>query len=106
MQQVYFKRMTKQDITKSVAICTESVESFWGISKDVALEYTPIKICSERNVNYFPEGITIHKGYQGEKDWRITGSEFKKLYCDDNPEVGDLMCIKKCGNDIFHLSII
>jgi 5-methylcytosine-specific restriction endonuclease McrBC GTP-binding regulatory subunit McrB len=106
MQQVYFKRMTKQDITRSVVICTESVESFWGISKDSTLEYTPIKICYESNPDYYPENITIHKGYRGEKDWRICGEEFKKLYSDESPEVGDLMCVKKIGADKFCLSII
>lgn len=106
MQQIYLKRMTKQDITRSVAICTESVDRFWGISRDETSEYIPIKICSENNPTYFPNDITIHKGYQGEKDWRITGSEFKKLYIDDNPQEMDIMCIKKTNDGNFILSII
>lgn len=106
MQQIYLKRMTKQDITRSVAICTESVDRFWGISRDETSEYIPIKICSENNPTYFPNDITIHKGYQGEKDWRITGQEFKKLYADDNPQEMDIMCIKKTNIGNFVLSII
>lgn len=105
MQQVYLKRMTKQDVTKSVTVCTESVERFWGLSKDNILEYIPIRICSGNNPTYFPDGITIHKGYVGEKDWRITGSEFKKLYTADDPKEKDIMCVVKNGNT-FSLSII
>ena len=106
MQQIYLKRMTKQDITRSVTICTESVDRFWGISRDETSAYIPIKICSENNTTYFPNDITIHKGYQGEKDWRITGQEFKKLYADDNPQEMDIMCIKKTNVGNFVLSII
>lgn len=106
MQQVYLKRMTKQDITKSVTICTESVDRFWGISRENANEYTPIRICSVKNMEYFPEGITIHKGYQGIKDWRITGAEFKKLYEDENAAKHDIMCVVKNNNNDFILSII
>lgn len=106
MQQIYLKRMTKQDITRSVAICTESVDRFWGISRDETSEYVRIKICSENNPTYFPNDIKIHKGYQGEKDWRITGAEFKKLYADDNPQEMDIMCIKKTNIGNFVLSII
>lgn len=106
MQQIYLKRMTKQDITKSVAICTESVDRFWGIPSENTLEYTPIKICSENTPEYFPEDITIHKGYQGEKDWRITGSDFKKLYADYDPREYDIMCVKKIIPNTFVLSII
>ncbi|MEE1271675.1 MAG: AAA family ATPase [Bacteroidales bacterium] len=98
--------MTKQDITKSVAICTESVDRFWGIPSENTLKYTPIKICSERDLNYFPIGITIHKGNRGEKDWRITGTDFKSLYADDNPEEHDIMCVRKINSDTFVLSII
>jgi len=105
MQQVYLKRMTKQDITKSVTICTESVESFWGVNPEDANEYTPIRICHEKNPSNFPEGITIHKGYQGEKDWRITGKYFKSLYSDDNPQVGDIMQVIKIADNTFVLSI-
>lgn len=106
MQQIYLKRMTKQDITKSVAICTESVDRFWGIPSENTLEYTPIKICSENTPEYFPKDITIHKGYQGEKDWRITGSDFKKLYADYAPREYDIMCVKKIIPNTFVLSII
>lgn len=106
MQQIYLKRMTKQDITKSVAICTESVDRFWGIPSENTLEYTPIKICSENTPEYFPKDITIHKGYQGEKDWRITGSDFKKLYADYDPREYDIMCVKKIIPNTFVLSII
>ena len=106
MQQIYLKRMTKQDITRSVTICTESVDRFWGISREETTEYIPIRICSENNPTYFPNDITIHKGYQGEKDWRITGTEFKKLYTDDNPQEQDIMCVKKTNVGNFVLSII
>ena len=75
MQQIYLKRLTKQDITKSVAICSESVESFWDIDSKATDQYTPISICHIDNSDYFPPEITIHKGYGGEKDWRICGSE-------------------------------
>lgn len=106
MQQIYLKRMTKQDITKSVTICAESVDRFWGVSRDETAEYIPIKICSENIPTYFPDDITIHKGYQGEKDWRITGTKFKKLYADDNPRELDIMCVKKTSTGNFVLSII
>lgn len=95
MQLVYLKKMTKQDITKSVTICTESVESFWGVSLADAEEYTEIKICSIDDQTYCPDNICIHKGYQGIKDWRITGKEFKNLYKDRDPQVGDIMCVTK-----------
>ena len=79
MQLVYLKKMTKQDITKSVAICTESVESFWGVSLADAGEYTYIKICANDDPSYCPDGISIHKADRTHKDWRITGKEFKNL---------------------------
>jgi hypothetical protein len=104
MQQVYLKKMTKQDITRSVAVCTESVECFWGLSSQNTTEYMPIRICSENNLDYFPNDIEIHKGYNGEKDWRITGS-FKDLYRDSNAQEGDIMCVKKMKR-FFILSII
>lgn len=106
MQQVYLKRMTKQDITKSVTICTESVKSFWGIDPDMTNEYVPISICHEDNPLYLPDGITIHKGYQGIKDWRICGNEWKKLYAHENPEEGDIMAIRKLGSNSFSVKII
>lgn len=106
MQQVYFKRMTKQDITKSVTICTESVKSFWGIDPDMTNEYVPISICHEDNPQYFPQGITIHKGYQGIKDWRICGDEWKKLYNNENPQEGDIMQIRKMKNNSFSIKIV
>lgn len=106
MQQVYLKRMTKQDITKSVTICTESVESFWGVNPEDANNYTSIRICNEKYPDNFPGGITIHKGYQGAKDWRITGDHFKSLYSEDNPQVGDIMQVKKLSEDTFTLSIV
>ena len=95
MQQVYLKRLTKQDITRSVAVCTESVSSFFGVSVDATGEYVPINICHEDNPSNFPSGITIHKGYNGEKDWRICGDEWKKLYAHQDPQEGDIMCVKK-----------
>jgi hypothetical protein len=106
MQQVYLKRMTKQDITKSVTICIESVKSFWGIDPDMTNEYVPISICHEDNTLYLPDGITIHKGYQGIKDWRICGNEWKKLYAHENPEEGDIMAIRKLGSNSFSVKII
>ncbi len=106
MQQIYLKRMTKQDITKSVAVCTDSVDRFWGVSNENTLDYMPIKICNEKEPTYFPKGITIHKGYQGEKDWRITGSEFKQLYADYTPQEQDIMCVRKINSDTFMLSIV
>ena len=63
MQQVYLKRMTKQDITKSVTICTESVYSFWGVDPNMTNEYVPISIYHEDNPQYLPDGITIHKAF-------------------------------------------
>lgn len=105
MQQVYLKRMTKQDITKSVTVCFESVERFWGVSKNATKEYAPIMIASEDNSSYFPKDITIHKGYQGEKDWRITGAEFKSLYSHYDPQEKDIMCVKKIKS-YFLISII
>lgn len=105
MQLIYLKKLTKQDITRSVAVSSDSIETFWGITRDNGTEYHQIKICSEKSPNYFPEGITIHKGYQGEKDWRICGTEFKKLYSDEEPMIDDIMCIKK-HKDLYYLSII
>lgn len=106
MQQVYLKKMTKQDITRSVTICTESVYSFWGVDPNMTNEYIPILICHENNPHYFPKGITIHKGYQGEKDWRICGSNWKPLYENDNPEIKDIMMVRKYKNQTFSISIV
>ena len=106
MQQIYLKRMTKQDITKSVAVCTESVQSFWDISLEATDEYTPIEVCHVSNPSYFPTGITIHKGYGGVKDWRICGENWKKLYANDNAEIGDIMFVRKLGNRCFSVEII
>ena len=105
MQLVYLKKITKGDITKSVTICTESVESFWGVSLADAEWYTDIKICSIDNPNYCPEGICIHKGNRALNDWRITGKEFKNLYKDRDPQVGDIMCVTK-DSDKFIIRII
>lgn len=106
MQQVYLKRMTKQDITRSVTVCTESVKSFWGVDPNMTNDYMSISVCHDDNPTYFPEGITIHKGYQGEKDWRICGNEWKKLYADDEPEEGDIMAVRKNSGGKFSLRII
>ena len=106
MQQIYLKRLTKQDITKSVAICSESVESFWDIDSKATDQYTPISICHIDNSDYFPPEITIHKGYGGEKDWRICGSEWKKLYAHDNPNVGDIMVVRKLNTRCFSVKIV
>ena len=105
MQQVYLKRMTKQDITKSVTISAESVDTFWGVDKNETNDYVPISICHEDNPKDSPEGITIHKGYQGEKDWRICGKEWKKLYAHEDPEEGDIMEIRKM-RDSFSVKIV
>ena len=105
MQQIYLKRLTKQDITRSVAICTESVNSFWGVSLDATEEYIPIKICHEDNPVSFPSDITIHKGYQGEKDWRICGDSWKPLYKHQDPSEGDIMRVKK-NKDTYAVKII
>ena len=75
------------------------------VKPEDANEYTPIRISHEKNPSNFPEGITIHKGYQGEKDWRITGKYFKSLYSDDNPQVGDIMQVIKIADNTFVLSI-
>ena len=106
MQQVYLKRLTKQDITKSVAICSDSVSTFWDVSLTAPEEYIPIQICHEDNLSYFPQGITIHKGYGGEKDWRICGREWKSLYADDNPEEKDIMVVKKIGYRSFSVKVL
>lgn len=105
MQQVYIKRMTKQDITRSVAICTESVEPFWDLSLKNTTDYTDISVCHVDRPNYFPSDITIHKGYGGEKDWRICGNDWKKLYADDNPQEGDMMIVRKIGYRRFSIQI-
>ncbi len=106
MQQVYLKRMTKQDITRSVTICSESVKPFWGIDPNMTTDYMAIGVCHESNPSYFPQGITIHKGYQGEKDWRICGNDWKKLYSADDPREGDIMTVKKLGDKKFSVKII
>ncbi len=106
MQQIYLKKLTKQDITRSVTICTESVRSFWGCNPNATEEYMPINVCHESNPKYFPEGITIHKGYNGEKDWRICGNEWKKLYADDEPDIADIMMVRKLNDNSFAVSII
>ena len=106
MQQVYLKRLTKQDITKSVAICSDSVSTFWDVSLAATEEYIPIQICHADNPSYSPQGITIHKGYGGEKDWRICGREWKSLYADDNPEEKDIMVVKKLGYRSFSVKVI
>lgn len=106
MQQIYLKRMTKQDITRSVTICTESVKTFWGVDPNMTNDYMSINVCHEDNPHYFPSGITIHKGYQGEKDWRICGNEWKKLYADDEPEEGDIMKVNRLGDNRFSVTII
>jgi hypothetical protein len=105
MQKVYLKRMTKQDVTRSVAICTESVDSFWDIPLNATDEYTSIFVCHVDNPSYFPTGITIHKGYGGEKDWRICGNDWKKLYADDDPAEGDIMVVRKLGYRRFSVEI-
>lgn len=106
MQQVYLKRMTKQDITRSVTICSESVKPFWGIDPNMTTDYMAIGVCHESKPSYFPQGITIHKGYQGEKDWRICGNDWKKLYSADDPREGDIMTVKKLGDKKFSVKII
>lgn len=106
MKQVYLKRMTKQDVTKSVTVCTDSIEGFWGLDISSTENYLPIKICNENNIGVFPEGITIHKGYQGEKDWRICGNEFKPLYKESDPQPEDIMCIRKLNDSEFAISIV
>ena len=106
MQQVYFKRLTKQDITKSVSVCAESVKSFWDVDPSTTDQYTPIFVCHENNPSYFPDSITVHKGYNGEKDWRICGNEWKKLYADDNPDIEDIMSVRKIDYRTFSVSII
>ena len=105
MQQVYLKRLTNQDITRSVAICTESVETFWDCDPMATEEYIPISVCHKNKPDIFPDGITIHKGYNGERDWRICGDKWKKLYADDNPTVADIMIVKKLGYRRFSVSI-
>lgn len=97
--------MTKQDITRSVAICAESVDTFWDIPINATEEYIPISVCHIDNPSYFPSGITIHKGYGGEKDWRICGNDWKKLYSDDNPNEGDIMVVRKLGYRRFSIEI-
>ena len=106
MQQIYLKRMTKQDITRSVTICTESVKAFWGVDPNMTNDYMDINVCHEDNPLYFPSGITIHKGYQGEKDWRICGNDWKKLYADDEPTEGDIMKVNRIGDNRFSVKII
>lgn len=105
MELTYLKKMTKQDLTRSVTVCSDSVESFWGISLSAQQEYIRVNLCAEDDPNNCPTDITIHKGYQGIKDWRITGASFKSLYAHRDPDIGDIMCVRKV-NEKFLLSII
>ena len=106
MQQIYLKRLTKQDITKSVSVCTESVNSFWGVPEGIKDDHVAINICHEDNPILFPSDITIHKGYQGEKDWRICGNAWKPLYAHQDPQEGDIMRVKKHKDGSFMLNIV
>lgn len=108
MGSIYIKKLTKQDITRSYSPNTEATRDFFDIDLDNTQEYFDINVCYYGN-REFQSGITIHKGYQGEKDWRICGANFKSLYAFRNPEEGDLSIWKrygKKGNYQFSIQII
>ena len=96
MGSIYIKKLTKQDITRSYSPNTEATRDFFDIDLDNTQEYFDINVCYYGN-REFQSGITIHKGYQGEKDWRICGANFKSLYAFRNPEEGDLSIWKRYG---------
>ena len=70
MECIYVKRLTKQDITKSYSPSTDATRDFFCVDLSTTQEYVDIEVCYFGK-NQYPKGITIHKGYQGEKDWRI-----------------------------------
>jgi len=98
METIYVKRFTKQDITKSYSPSTDATRDFFGVDLNMTQEYVNIDVCYYGNQNCPPD-ITIHKGYQGEKDWRICGDNFKPLYAFRNPEEGDLSVWKRSGRN-------
>lgn len=105
MECIYVKRLTKQDITKSYSPSTDATRDFFCVDLSTTQEYVDIEVCYFGK-NQYPKGITIHKGYQGEKDWRICGDNFKSLYSFRNPEEGDLSVWKRIGrNDKYKFSI-
>ncbi len=67
METIYVKRFTKQDITKSYSPSTDATRDFFGVDLNMTQEYVNIDVCYFGNQNCPPD-ITIHKGYQGEKD--------------------------------------
>lgn len=96
MECIYVKKLTKQDITKSYSPSTEATRDFFCVDLSTTLDYVDIEVCYYGK-NEYPKGITIHKGYQGEKDWRICGDNFKSLYSFRNPEEGDLTVWRRIG---------
>lgn len=89
MQNIFIKKLTKQDITRSLSPCVEAVKYFFDIDVNMVDEYLPIKVCYY-GVNNYNYDVTIHKGYQGEKDWRICG-DIKQIYAEQDPKEGDLL---------------
>ena len=98
MESIYIKRFTKQDITKSYSPSTDATRDFFCVDLNMTQDYVDLSVCYQGNTEC-PPGITIHKGYQGEKDWRICGDNFKPLYAFRNPEEGDLSVWKRIGKN-------
>lgn len=98
MECIYIKRFTKQDITKSYSPSTDATRDFFCVDLNMTQDYVDLNVCYNGNTEC-PPGITIHKGYQGEKDWRICGDNFKPLYAFRNPEEGDLSVWKRIGKN-------
>lgn len=108
MKCIYIKKLSKQDITRSYSPSTEATRDFFCVDLKMIQEYVDLDVCYHGK-DVYPEGITIHKGYQGEKDWRICGDNFKPLYNFRNPEEGDLSVWErngKNGNYKFSIQII
>ena len=98
MESIYIKKFTKQDITKSYSPSTDATRDFFCVDLNMTQDYIGIDVCYYGHTEY-PPGITIHKGYQGVKDWRICGNNFKSLYTFRNPEEGDLSVWKRVGKN-------
>jgi hypothetical protein len=98
MQLVYLKKLRKQDLDKSMSICSQSVESFWGVSLSDHQSRTKINVCHRDDPDNCLEDITIHKANNGNKDWRITGKSFKDLYMRSKPVEDDIFIVTKTSD--------
>ena len=70
MECIYVKRLRKQDITRSYSPSTEATRDFFCVDLKMIQDYVHLDVCYYGK-DVYPEGITIHKGNKGEKDWRI-----------------------------------